>query len=224
MEKISGVNAFDIIFEDKYLIVLNKKTKILTLPTPKKEKTTLLSLLAEKLKEKNERAYPVHRLDRETTGLIIFAKNPQVQKLLTDEFRKKQVLKKYIAFCLGNVKKRQDTIQGFILDQEGKRYRESKQFAITKYNVLEYRQGFTIVEAIPLTGKTNQIRIQFKQIGHPLLGERKYAHGKDFSKEVRFRRVALHSYLLMFWHPVQKRKMVFEIGLPRDMNEFSEEH
>lgn len=225
MENIpKKITAFDVVFEDKYLIVLNKKAKILTLPTPNKEKTTLFSILQEKLKERGERAYPVHRLDRETTGLIIFAKNPKIQKYFFDEFKKKRVIKKYIAFCLGCVKKKEGTIKGFILDREGRKYGESKQFAITKYNMIERRKNFSVAEIVPITGKTNQIRIQFRQIGHPLLGERKYAFGRDFPREARFNRVALHSNYLMFWHPFQRQKMTFKIGLPRDMKEFLEEH
>jgi len=222
--------AFEVVYEDKVLIVLNKRTKILVVPTPKKEKITLLSLLGDYLKTKNEKPFPVHRLDRETTGLILFAKNRAVQEDLVRQFRvhptgsAREIKKKYIAFCLGRIPKRTGVIKGYILDYEGKKHKEKKDFAITKYRVLEEKRGFSVVEVEPTTGRTNQIRIHFKQIGHPLLGERRYVFGKDFPRELRTNRLMLHSYFLEFFHPVRKEKLSFSIDLPPELERWKENH
>ena len=90
--------------------------------------------------------------------------------------------------------------------------------AVTRYKIIEIRRGFTVVEVHPVTGRTNQIRIQFSEIGHPLVGERKYAFGKDF--QLKFRRTALHAGSLSFKHPVFKNKIKIQSPLPEDMEQF----
>ena len=90
--------------------------------------------------------------------------------------------------------------------------------SVTRYKVLDERKSFSVVEVTPVTGRTNQIRIQFAEIGHPLLGERKYARGKDY--ELRFRRVALHAQTLEWEHPVTHKKINVTAKLHQDMEEF----
>lgn len=206
MIKIAG---YKIIFEDDSILVVDKPAGMLTVPTPKKERHTLSSLL---------NAYPGHRLDRETSGLILFARNRQIQQVLMDAFKEKRVKKRYIALVQGRLERKNATISRPVQDNP---YGLAKH-AITQYRLLEERKGFSVIEVIPLTGRTNQIRIHFQQIGHPLVGERRFAFAKDFP--IKFRRTALHSADLEFEHPVTKKEMSFHCALPMDMQSFLAAH
>jgi 23S rRNA pseudouridine1911/1915/1917 synthase len=211
--------AFEVIFNDEYLTVVNKIVKILICPSPKKEKVTFTTLLEEYLKTK---IYPCHRLDRETTGLIMYAKAKEIHREIFREFQKKEIKKKYIGFVKGRLNKKKGILRSVVLDREGSRFGEKPKKAETLYKVLKEFEHFSIVEMIPLTGRTNQLRIQFSQISHPILGERKYAKGKDF--KVKFKRVALHAYFLSFIHPISKEKIDIKIDLPEDMKTFLDKY
>ncbi|MFH1771858.1 MAG: RluA family pseudouridine synthase [Candidatus Omnitrophota bacterium] len=206
---------FKIVFEDKHIIVVNKIAKLLIQPSSKDAKPTLTSLLRKHL---NQKVYPCHRLDRETTGLIIYAKTLIIQNKIMNQFRSRTVKKRYIAFVRGKLKKKIGKIEGVVLDKEGKRHGETPKRAITEYEVLRTAAGFSVVELIPRTGRTNQLRIQLADTGNPILGERKYAFGRDF--KVKFRRLALHAFFIAFTHPITNKRLNFEIELPFDMKTF----
>jgi len=197
-----------IVYEDNSLVVINKPPGILTVPTPKNEKYTLTNCINAMFKKRNLDvcALPCHRLDRDVSGLIIYAKSKDIQDKIMDQFRNRQIKKKYVAFVQGIVKSPFGIINFPI---------ENKK-AITKYKLLQRRKGYSIIEAESTTGRTNQIRIHFKMIGHPLLGERKFSFGKDAN--VKFKRVALHAAKIQFKHPVDKKILSFSLRLPDDMN------
>jgi len=209
---------YKIIYEDEWLMVVDKPSGMLVIPTPKKETNTLTDLLNQELDSRNVEvnAYPCHRLDRETSGLIIYAKGKSMQSRMMEEFKKRVVRKTYVAFVQGRIKKNFDIIKGCIYNRNKGR----KETAITKYKVLETKRDFSVLEVEPITGRTNQIRIQFKEIGHPLVGESVYAFRKDF--KLRFRRVALHATAIEFVHPVTGNRMQFTSPLPEDMENFIE--
>jgi 23S rRNA pseudouridine1911/1915/1917 synthase len=202
------LDAKIIVFEDNHLLVINKPSGILTVPTPKNEKYTLTSCVNYILQKTNpqSRAFPCHRLDRDTSGLIIYAKSQDVQEKIMQQFKDGLVKKKYIAFVQGLVKRPFGTIS-FPLENKK---------AITKFKLVQRRKGYSIIECEPITGRTNQIRIHFKMIGHPILGERKFAFAKDFA--IKFRRVALHAAQIQFRHPLDGRILSFSSRLPDDMN------
>ena len=212
---LSAMGQYGIIYEDDWLIVADKPAGMLVIPTPKGETNTLTDLLNYDLDKRGiaVNAYPCHRLDRETSGLVIYAKGKKVQKLMMDEFRKRMIRKIYIAFAHGTVKKNFDIIKSHIYNRNKKR----NELAITKYKVAERRKDFSVLEVEPVTGRTNQIRIHMKDIGHPILGESVYAFRKDF--KLRFKRAALHANRLEFTHPITKAAMSFISPLPRDMRE-----
>ena len=201
-------NEKAIVFEDKSLLVVNKPSGMLTVPTPKKEKYTLTSCIKNIFEERglDIEIFPCHRLDREASGLIIYAKNRDIRQKIMSQFKNGQVGKKYIAFIDGLIKKPKGTISFAI---ENKR-------AITKYKLLQRRKYYSIIEAEPSTGRTNQIRIHFKIVGHPLLGERRFAFGKDF--KIKFRRLALHASEIQFRHPLSDKVLTISLRLPDDMN------
>lgn len=181
-----------VVYEDDWLLVVDKPCGLLCIPTPRNEQRTLTSILNEDLKKRglSYRLHPCHRLDRETSGLVVYAKGKSVQKKMMLEFKQRKVKKTYIAFIAGIPSRNEGQINFPIDGRE----------AITKYKIIEKTKDFAIVEANPVTGRTNQIRIHFKHIGHPVLGERKYAFRRDF--KVKAKRLCLHAKALSFAHPV----------------------
>lgn len=206
---------FRIVFEDDCIIVLEKIAKILILPSPQKEKHTLTSLLEEKIKKP---VYPCHRLDRETSGLIIYAKSRNMQERIMNQFRQGLVKKMYVAFVRGRLKQKKGVFSGYVLDREGKKFGEKPKKAKAYFFVAAQRHNYSVVELEPLTGRTNQLRIQLAKAGNPILGERKYAFGRDFT--VNFKRLALHACFISFNHPVSGRRLNFKLDLPQDMRTF----
>ena len=192
-----------IIYEDDSLLIVDKPSGLLTVPTPKNEKRTLTSILG---------LYPCHRLDRDTSGLIIYAKTKSIQQEMMEEFRERAVKKTYIAFIRGIPNR----LEGVIKDRiEGL-------FAQTHYKVIEKRKDFAILEINPLTGRTNQIRIHLKQIGHPILGESKYAFRRDF--KIKAKRLMLHAAQLEFRHPATGKTLQLESKLPDELQQFLKSH
>jgi 23S rRNA pseudouridine1911/1915/1917 synthase len=193
------MGALGIIYEDDSILVIDKPAGMLVIPTPKNESNTLTNLLNRELHARGieANAHPCHRIDRETSGLIAYAKGKKVQQLMMEKFRRH-----------GRINRDLGSIGAPI---EHKR-------SLTKYKVREQRRDFCVVEVEPVTGRTNQIRIHFKAIGHPLVGERRFAFAKDY--DLKFRRAALHSCRIEFVHPLTDKKLVFTSPLPDDMGKF----
>lgn len=191
-------------------MVVEKPAGMLVIPAPGHSGGNLTDLLN---KERvGPAAHPCHRIDMDTSGLILYAKGKGTQQAMMEEFKQRRVKKSYIAFVHGLLANKSATIDRPI---EGKR-------AVTKYNVTEQRKDFAVVDVELLTGRTNQIRIHFKAIGHPLVGERKFAFAKDF--KLKFRRAALHSQKIEFSHPGTGEAMLFTSPMPDDMKKFLEEN
>ena len=191
-------------------MVVEKPAGMLVIPAPGHSGGTLTDLLN---KERvGPAAHPCHRIDMDTSGLILYAKGKGTQQAMMEEFKQRRVKKSYIAFVNGLIANKSAVIDRPI---EGKR-------AVTRYNVTEQRRDFAVVDVEPLTGRTNQIRIHFKAIGHPLVGERKFAFAKDF--KLKFRRAALHSQKIEFSHPGTGEAMSFTSPMPDDMRKFLEDN
>jgi len=203
-----------IVFEDDWLLVVNKPAGLLTVPTPKNESRTLISILNQDAQGKGlkYRLYPCHRLDRQTSGLLIYAKTKGIESKMADAFRNRQVSKKYIAFVHGKLARPQGIISSAI---EGKS-------AVTNYKVMQEKNNYSVVEVSPVTGRTNQVRIHFKSIQHPLVGEDKFIFRKDFV--LRAKRVCLHAEFLEFKHPATGKTVAFCAPLAADMQKFLEDH
>lgn len=199
-----------IVYEDDHLLIVNKPSGLLTIPTPKNEIRTLTSILNDdlKLRNLNYRLHPCHRLDRETSGLVIFAKGKSAQQKMMGLFKERKVKKTYIAFVKSGFSSSSGTIKNRL---EGNP-------AQTHYKVIEKRGYFDIVEVMPVTGRTNQIRIHFKQIGHPILGENRFAFRRDF--QIKAKRLCLHAGALEFDHPVNGRHIKVTVDLPQDLKDF----
>jgi len=203
-----------VIFEDEYLLIVNKPSGLLTIPTPHHESRTLTSILNDDAAQKRApyRLHPCHRLDRETSGAIIYAKGKSVQKKMMQLFQARRVEKTYVAFVHGRLPRKEGTIS---LPLEGMP-------ATTEYRQIAERKGFSVVEVKPLSGRKNQIRLHFKQLGNPLVGETRFAFRKDFA--LRHKRVCLHAKALTFLHPVGQRRVSVEAPLAPDLEEFLRTH
>jgi len=211
---------FGIIFQDESIVVVNKIARILVEPADdKKGGATLTSLLSEKLKIP---VYPCHRLDRETSGLMLYAKSIPVQENVMAQFKAGAVSKEYLAFASGAFRAKEGIWEARILDHEGRKKGEQPKIAKTAYHVIKELKLFSLVSLKPFTGRTNQLRIQLANVGHPILGERKYAFGRDF--KIKFRRVALHACFISFAHPITQQKLEFKLDLPKDMADFLQKY
>ena len=203
-----------IVYEDDWLLVVNKPAGLLSVPTPKHESRTLTSILNQDAEERGKkyRLHPCHRLDRQTSGLMIYAKARSIQRRMIDAFRDRMVSKKYIAFVHGRLTHSEGQISSAI---EGKS-------ALTRYKVLKEKSNYSVVEVMPVTGRTNQIRIHFKNIQHPLVGEDKFIFRKDFA--LRFKRICLEAKELEFKHPATGKDLRINIDLAQDLKDFLAEH
>jgi 23S rRNA pseudouridine1911/1915/1917 synthase len=208
-----------VLYEDENCLVFNKPSGLLVVPTDKNEDRTLVNIVNEE-QDAHGSLYPAHRLDRDTTGVILFAKGRENQEKLMQFFKDKQVNKTYIAFVHGRVAEPRGKIRIPIKDFNQRKFNPHlpAQSALTHYEVQDYYKDFTVVRVMPITGRTNQIRIHFQKIGHPLVGEDKYAFRRDFA--LRFRRTALHAMRLE-WPKMSGEGMIsIESPLSADMADF----
>ncbi len=203
-----------VIYEDDLFLIVDKPPGLLSVPSPGSRSRSLTEILNEDARKNglSLRLYPCHRLDKETSGLIIYAKGKSNQNLMMGLFKERKIAKVYTAFVQGRMKEEKGWIKKAI---EG-------QFASTRFKVIDQRREFAIVELCPETGRTNQIRIHFKAIGHPLVGESKFAFRRDFA--LRARRVCLHAVYLEFKHPESGKVVAARSLLARDMQNFLIKH
>lgn len=214
-----------VLYADECCMVFDKPAGVLVIPAPADERQTLMEIVNRQYaSHQGWKLHPCHRLDRETSGAIIFAKGKRYQQLMMGLFHKRAVIKKYITFVQGRLRHRQGELRSRIQDLEQRRFRAraAARLCVTRYRVITERKRFSIVEVFPVTGRTNQIRIQFAEIGHPLVGERKYALARDYT--IRFRRVALHACALGWTHPTTHKRISVTSPLPKDMEDFIEHH
>ena len=210
-----------VLYEDQACIVFDKPPGLLVVPTPKNEQKTLVNIVNHQYAERSVegRLYPCHRLDRDTSGAIIFAKSKNFEKVITALFYQKVIKKIYLGIAQGCLRQKVAELRMPVLDLDAKKFSRNPkpQPAVTRYKVVGERKHFSVLEIQPITGRTNQIRIHFAQIGHPLIGERKYAFGKD--SQIKFRRPALHAWRLEWISPFNRQKILVESPLAKDMEE-----
>jgi 23S rRNA pseudouridine1911/1915/1917 synthase len=208
-----------ILYEDEQFICFDKPSGLLVIPSPKGETNTLTRLVNELYAPADHswKLHPCHRLDRETSGVMAYAKGKRNQQLLMETFHRLEVKKTYLALVQGRLTRRKGELRSHIRDLDQRKFTRKSpgKLAVTEYKVVQEKETFSVVEIYPVTGRTNQIRIQFSQFGHPILGDRKYGRGRDFS--VRFRRTALHAKTLQFPHPATHRTVHATAPIPPDM-------
>lgn len=209
--------ALDIVFEDEYLIIINKPPGIPVHPSRKHFMGTLANGLMYYLMGKSEdtRIRPINRLDKDTSGLVVFAKNPQVQHLLSINERF-AFQKEYVAVVGGVLYPESGEICANIArEAEGSMKRVVRADgakAMTHYSVLKSYKDATLVHIKLVTGRTHQIRVHMSHIGHPLLGDELYGGNCDL-----IHRQALHAYRVEFIHPILNEKKIVVSGLTEDL-------
>jgi len=207
-----------IVFEDDYLIVIEKSEGLLAVATDdKKQETTAFSILSNYLKKKDprNRLFIVHRIDRETSGLLMFAKSKEVQLALQDNWHENVTERVYVALVEGVPAKSEDTIVTYLRESKAFKIHSSRtntegQEAVTHYRILRKTEGYALLKVELETGRKNQIRVHMQEIGHPIVGDKKY--GATVSP---IGRIGLHARTLAFVHPVTKETWRFETPIPR---------
>ena len=207
----------DIIYEDKDIIVINKPSGLLTVATEKEKNKTAYHLVMEYLKKKNKnnRIFVIHRLDKDTSGIIMFAKNERAKHLYQDNWN--DIVKKrcYYAVIDGKMENKEGTIKSYLKENGNMVYSvkdRSGKLAITEYKVLKERKNISLLDINLKTGRKNQIRVHMKENKTPILGDLKYGE-----KSKLINRLALHAYKLELINPVTKKLLIFEASMPNEI-------
>lgn len=231
------------LYEDRDILVVEKESGLLTVGTDKVKENTALFLLSHYVRKgdfkSRKKVHIVHRLDRDTSGVLIFAKTEQAQRHLQDEWP--NFKKRYFAVVQGTPAEKEGVIESHLAENSVHRVYsiddpKKGKYAKTAYKVVREGANSSLLEVDLLTGRKNQIRVHLTEMGHPVLGDRKYVLGKDSAKSVKpageglgatiskegaphsrtqgVKRLALHSGSLTITHPFSKEEMVFETAVP----------
>ena len=208
---------FDILFEDEHIIVVNKPSGLLTIATEKEKDKTLYHIVREYLVSKNQyaRVFIVHRLDKDTSGIVVLAKDEKTKNKLQENWNEYVSLREYVAVVHGHLKNESDTIVQRLKetktnlvyptkDEDGKE-------AITKYKVIKESEDYSMVSVNIETGRKNQIRVAFQTLRNPIVGDKKYGDPRD--KETR---LYLHANRLKLYYPELKKDILFETPTPNE--------
>ena len=208
-------NELDIVYEDPYLLIIDKHPGLLSMSNNSRQQTvqTVLNRYLEKGGGRNT-SHLVHRLDRDTSGLMVYAKDVQTQQSLINGWQQLVTDRRYIALVEGELENSRGRIQSWLT--EDKRFithsslvDNGGKLAVTHYEVVASSNGYSLVECELETGRKNQIRVHMADLGHPVVGDHKYGSEND-----PIRRLGLHAYMLCFVHPVTGKHMRFETPVP----------
>ncbi|WP_407673436.1 RluA family pseudouridine synthase [Paenibacillus silvisoli] len=206
-----------ILHEDDDLIVVVKEAGLLSIASEQESELTAYRQLTAHVRAANPRSriFVVHRLDRDTSGVMMFAKSEQVQQQLQETWQESVTDRTYIALVEGMVKKPEGTISSYLKESKTlKMYSTSNptdaQHAVTHYKAVQSNRNYSLLEVSLETGRKNQIRVHMEDIGHPIVGDKKYG-----STSKALNRLGLHARLLAFRHPVTGKSMRFETDIPK---------
>ncbi|MDP4119670.1 MAG: RluA family pseudouridine synthase [Bacillota bacterium] len=214
------INTIDIVFEDDDLIVINKPSGMLSIATDKEKEITAYHLLSEYVKKKNKKAriFVVHRLDRDTSGVLMVAKNEEMKFALQDNWSELMLERGYIAIVEGQLKEKSGRIRSWLKVTKSLIVYSSNEAgngleAITNYQVIDETEYYSLLKIQLETGRKNQIRVHMKDLGHPVAGDKKYG-----AKTNPIKQLGLHAYKLKFRHPFTDEVMCFETETPKEFN------
>jgi len=208
-------DKLDIVYEDKWLIVVNKPSHLLTISTNNEKEKTLFHkvIMYEKRKNKNNKVFIVHRLDKDTSGLVLFAKDEKVKYQLQNNWDK-NTKRGYVAIVHGHTKDK-EILKSYLAETKtllvySTDSRNGK-LAITEYEKIKSNKLLSLLKIKIKTGRKNQIRVQLKDNGNEIVGDKKYGDNK-FDP---LRRLCLHANYLEIVHPVTNKRVVFETEIPK---------
>ena len=210
-----------IVYEDKNIVVIEKSEGILSMASSPKQ-YCIKKVLDEYFEKRHFKctAHVVHRLDRETSGLMIYAKDIETAKILEDNWHEMVYDRRYIALLCGSMKQEGGTVQSWLRESKSLVTYSSPtdnggKFAVTHYHRLKSNDDFSLVEMKLETGRKNQIRVHMADLGYPVAGDQKYGNGRD-----PIHRLALHAFRLNFIHPITHEEMQFETPIPKEFLKF----
>lgn len=205
-----------LVYEDNDIIVINKGSGILSVSTDNVKDGTAYSILRDYLKKKDPRLmlFVVHRLDRDTSGLMMFAKNVEAKEAMQHNWNNMVLGRRYVAVVEGKVEQEEGVVKSYLAETSqfevySTQNPDEGQLAITRFKCLQCNNGYSLMELSLDTGRKNQIRVHMKDLGHPIVGDRKYG-----AKASPIHRLGLHARTLHFAHPVTKKEMLFETPIP----------
>ena len=205
-----------IVYEDDDIIVVNKGYGLLSMGTDRIKDGTAYNLLRDYLKRKDPRnkLFIVHRLDRDTSGLMMFAKTQKAKETMQHNWNNMVLERKYVAIVEGVIKPEEGEIRSYLTENTAHEVYSTVnpaegKLAVTYYKTLKKRAPYSMVELSLATGRKNQIRVHMKEAGHPIVGDRRYG-----AKASPFHRLCLHAQTLRFVHPTTRRDMSFTCPLP----------
>ena len=215
------MKKLDIIYEDKELLVVNKENNLLTIGTSKNKINTLYHEVREYIKKKNQKVFIVNRLDKDTSGIVLFAKNERLKEQLQDKWND-ITNRYYYAVVEGIPKKSKDTLKDYL--QESSTYQvyisndNKGKLAILNYEIVNKANKYALLNVEIKTGRKNQIRCQLDNIGCPIIGDKKYN-----SKKNPIGRLGLHAYKLILKNPSYKKTYIFESNIPKEFKNIFQE-
>lgn len=222
---VPALVALKILYEDDDVIVINKDAGLLSIATPQETELTAYRQLTAhvRITNPNNRIFVLHRLDRETSGVMMFAKSEKVQQSMQESWKEVVKERMYVALVEGMVKKTQGTITSWLKESSTLKMYSSPhpndgQHAVTHYKVIQSNRNYSLVEVHLETGRKNQIRVHMQDIGHPVASDKKYG-----AKTKPFSRLGLHARVLSFVHPTTGNLMRFETDIPKQfLSQFKE--
>ena len=207
---------FEIVFEDNHIIVVNKPSGLLTIATSKEKEKTLYHIVREYLisKDKFAKVFIVHRLDKDTSGIVVLAKDEKTKNKLQENWNEYVTLREYVAIVHGQLKNKEDKITQYLKETKTNlvyvsKSQEGKE-AITSYKVMKENDNYSMLSINIETGRKNQIRVALSSINHPIIGDKKYGEKDNFD------RLYLHANRLKMYYPEIKKDILFEVATPNE--------
>lgn len=217
VEVPAGPGDVRILFEDAHLIVVDKPAGLLTMATKSEKEHTAYRQMMDHLQQndRTQRVFIVHRLDRDTSGVLVFAKSLDVQQALQANWRDAVLERTYAALVEGRVARPEGTVTSWLKESSTLRMHSSRspnggQKAITHYRVIQATDAYSLLQVRLETGRKNQIRVHMQELGHSVVGDRKYG-----AKSNPLGRLGLHAQILSFGHPVTHETLRFETEIPK---------
>ena len=208
----------DVLYEDEYLIVINKPSGLLSISNDKEKEITAYRMVSDYVRSNNKRNYifVVHRLDQDTSGVLMFCKNEKIRDRMQDNWNNIVKKRGYIALVDGKLSGK-STIHSFLMEDKRQFVYSSKsgigKEAITHYEVIKNNNNYSMLQVFIDTGRRNQIRVHLSEMGYPIVGDKKYG-----CKTNPIKRLCLHANRLEFIHPVSKKMISIKCDIPEEFN------